>query len=87
VGFLSVVVRTVDAMTTIDDFANDPLDDEAREVIARVVDGGEPELRAAIEQLESMSDNGILQVLAEAAAEVARLRAIQVLCAERLAQR
>lgn len=82
-----MVVRTVDAMTTIDDFANDPLDDEAREVIARVVDGGEPELRAAIEQLESMSDNGILQVLAEAAAEVARLRAIQVLCAERLAQR
>ena len=64
-------------MSVAEDYAQDLVDCEAREVVAGVL-GSERALRVSAERIESMSDNGIVRVMMQAAVEIARLEAMQV---------
>ena len=73
-------------MSVAEDYAQDLVDCEAREVVAGVL-GSERALRVSAERIESMSDNGIVRVMRQAAAEIARLEAMQVRGTAALARR
>ena len=73
-------------MSIAEAFAQDLIDNESREVIAGIL-GYERAVRMPTEQIEGMTDNGLVRVAQEAAAEIARLEAIQVRAAGILARR
>jgi len=84
--FLSVSARSVDHVSVAEAFAQDLIDNESREVIAGIL-GFERTVRVSTEQIEGMTDNGLVRVAQEAAAEIARLEAIQVRAVGTLARR
>ncbi|HKN53400.1 MAG TPA: HNH endonuclease, partial [Amycolatopsis sp.] len=73
-----MVVHNVGGMTSSEVLLQDLIDLEAKEVIAGLVEPAVSTVRIDTTRLESLTDNGIVRVLKTAAAEIARLEAIQV---------
>ncbi len=73
-------------MSIAEALTQDLVDNESREVIAGILEF-ERTIRVPTERIEDMTDNGLVRVAREAAAEIARLEAIQVRAAGVLARR
>jgi hypothetical protein len=76
--FLSVPVRNVGAMTSTGSIVQNITDTEAREALAGYRGSEKLDVGLLSDQVERLTDNGIMRVLKAAAAEVARLQALQL---------